>query len=93
MAAKRFLALCVSHQVLFCLSVQMNAAARCGGGRWLPWFSFFLLGCFVRHCFLGSPQSFQRGWRVVGLFDHGGAEREGEREEAWHEGWVLAWRG
>jgi hypothetical protein len=42
---------------------------------------------------LGSPQSFQRGWRVVGLFDHGGAEREGEREEAWHEGCVLAWRG
>jgi hypothetical protein len=66
---------------------QRSAAARCGGAVGffpLPWVFAILVSRFVLH----NP--FGRGWRVVGLFDDGGAREE----DGWMDGTkdgVLAW--
>jgi hypothetical protein len=73
---------------------QRSAAARCGGAVGffpLPWVFAILVSRFVLH----NP--FGRGWRVVGLFDDGGAREEDEwmarRMVFWPgeaEGWEIA---
>ena len=76
---------CFTIFVLCRCGRRRNAAARCGGaavGFPFPWVLLGYWFLFVLH------NRFGRGWRVVGLFDDGGA-----REEDGTKDGVLAWRG